>query len=105
MQRCKFIGSNMSGLLLKSNHVDSCDFSGSDISNSRIRNFHLVSNIFKDSSLKEAEFSGSHIKGCDFSGANFTGVVHKSCFLQKNMTCEFLKNGKADLTGITLLAS
>ena len=30
MQRCLFIASDMSGLLLKSNNVDGCDFSGSD---------------------------------------------------------------------------
>jgi len=31
MQRCMFIGSDLSELLLKSNNVDSCDFSGSHI--------------------------------------------------------------------------
>ncbi len=31
LQRCLFIGSDMSGLLLKSNHVEGCDFSESDI--------------------------------------------------------------------------
>ena len=76
MQRCQFIGSDMSGLLLKSNNVDSCDFSGSDISSSHIQSSNLVNNLFKDCSLKETEFSGSHINGCDFSGADFTGAVH-----------------------------
>ena len=84
MQRCKFIGSDMSGLLLKGNHVDSCDFSGSNISGSQLQNSHLVNNLFKDCSLEEAEFSKSHLKACDFSGADFTGVVFKSCSLQKN---------------------
>ena len=173
MQRCKFIGSYMSELLLKNNHVDSCDFSSSDISSSHIQNSYFNNNLFKDSSLKEAEFSGSYIKGCDFSRANFTGVEFKSggfenntvanavwnstsfidtqiadiifdstledCYFEncsfarvtfqnlklintffKNktlkrirfidcrtdrMTYEFLKNGKADLNGITLLTS
>lgn len=177
MQRCMFIGSDMSGLLLKTNNLDSCDFSSSDISSSHIQKSHLVNNLFKNCSLKEAEFSGSHIKGCDFSDADFTGVVLKSVSFEKNtlanavwnrtsfiatsisdivfdgtledcsfencgftrvtfqnstlintffknntfvkkkslkgirfidcqadrMTYEFLKNGKADLTGITLL--
>lgn len=171
MQRCKFIGSDMSGLLLKSNNIDSCDFSSSNISGSHIQSSGLENNLFKGSSLKEAEFSESHIKGCDFSGANFTGVKFKSSTFQENkvanavwnrtsfidtqitdtvfdgtmedcyfencvfnwvkfqnftlsntffknnrfkrirfidcqadrMTYEFLKNGKADLTGITLL--
>jgi len=171
MQRCKFIGSNLSGLLLKSNNVDTCDFSGSDFSGSRIQNTNLANNHFKDCLLKETEFSGSYICGCDFTGADFTGVVIKSGGIEKStiaevvwnhtsfiesyisdivfegtlddcyfencsfkrvtfqnsmlmntflknkslkgirfincqadrMTYEFLKNGKADLTGITLL--
>jgi uncharacterized protein YjbI with pentapeptide repeats len=74
MQRCKFIGSDLSGLLLKSNNVDSCDFSSSDISKSRIQGSNLLNNIFKDCSLKESEFSASNINGCDFSGADFTGT-------------------------------
>ncbi len=78
MQRCKFIGSDLSGLLLKSNNVDSCDFSGSDISSSHIQSSNLVNNLFKDCSLKETEFSESYINGCDFTGADFTGVEFKS---------------------------
>jgi len=74
MQRCKFNGSDLSGLLLKTNNVDSCDFSGSDISSSHIQSSNLGHNLFKDCSLKEAEFSGSNIDRCDFSGADFTGT-------------------------------
>lgn len=171
MQRCLFIGSDMSGLLLKRNNVNSCDFSSSDISSSHIQSSNLVNNLFKDCSLKETEFSESQIKSCDFSGADFTGASIKSGAFLKNtmanaiwnrtsfnavhlsdtvfdgkledgyfencaftrvtfrnstlintffknkslkrvrfidcqadrMTYEFLKNGKADLTGITLL--
>jgi uncharacterized protein YjbI with pentapeptide repeats len=84
MQRCLFIGSDMSGLLLKSNNVDSCDFSGSDISGSHIQNSNLLNNLFKDCSLTEVEFSGSNITGCDFSGADFTGASFKSGGLQNN---------------------
>ena len=171
MQRCKFISSDMSGLLLKSNNVNSCDFSSSEICNSHIQRSNLVNNLFRDCSLKETEFSGSYIMGCDFTGTDFTGAEFKSGGFQNNlmvnavwnrtsfnamqivdivfngtvedcyfenctfkkvtfqhstlinnffknkslkgirfidcqadrMTYEFLKNGKADLTGITLL--
>jgi uncharacterized protein YjbI with pentapeptide repeats len=105
MQRCLFIGSDMSGLLLKSNNVDTCDFSGSDFSSSHIQNSNLSNNLFKDcslnesdfsgsnimdcdfkgSSLKESEFSGSNLMGCDFSGADFTGAVFKSGGFQNNL--------------------
>jgi uncharacterized protein YjbI with pentapeptide repeats len=84
MQRCMFIGSDMSGLLLKNNNVDSCDFSGSDISGSLIQSSNLVNNLFKDCSLKETEFSGSYIMGCDFSGADFTGATFNSGGLRNN---------------------
>ncbi|MBK6964749.1 MAG: pentapeptide repeat-containing protein [Bacteroidales bacterium] len=181
MQRCLFVGSDLSGLLLKNNHVDGCDFSGSDFSNSHIQRSYLNKNNFKDCKLIETEFSESYLYGCDFTGADFTGVVIRSggfsgvtvksgdnekntisgavwnrtsfidtqiadvvftgpmddCYFEncaftrvifrnatlmntffKNkslkgirfigcladrMTYEFLKNGKADLTGITLL--
>lgn len=93
MKNCKFNGSAMSGLLLKSNSIDNCDFSNSDISDSQIRNSHLVNNLFIDCSLKGAEFSGSHIKGCDFSGADLNGVVFKSCDFQKNTMANAILNG------------
>jgi transcriptional regulator with XRE-family HTH domain len=84
MQKCKFIGSDLSGLLLNSNRVESCDFSSSDISSSNIQNSNLANNLFKDCLLKETEFSRSHINGCDFSGANFTGVAVKFGAFMKN---------------------
>jgi len=96
MQRCRFSGSDLSGLLLKSNNVDSCDFSGSDISNSRIQGSNLGNNIFKDCLLKGTEFSGSNIDRCDFSGANFTGTE----FSKSNIyDCNFTG---VDFTGMVI---
>jgi uncharacterized protein YjbI with pentapeptide repeats len=87
MQRCLFIGSDMSGLLLKSNNVVSCDFSGSDMSNSHLQSSNLGNNLFKDCKLKETEFSGSNISSCNFSGTDFTGAA----FLKSNHvdSCDF----------------
>jgi uncharacterized protein YjbI with pentapeptide repeats len=84
MQRCKFNDSDLSGLLLKTNNVDSCDFTGSDVSGSHIQHSNLGNNKFKDCSLKETEFSESYILGCDFSGANFSGASFKSGGFEKN---------------------
>lgn len=84
MVKCLFIGSEMSGLLLKSNNVAGCDFSGSDFTKSHIQNSHLADNKFNDCSLAETEFTGSYISGCDFSGADFTGVIVKSGGMEKN---------------------
>ena len=92
MQRCLFIGSDMSELLLKSNNVDSCDFSGSDISNSQIQSSNILNTLFKDCSLKETEFSRSYIMGCDFNSADFTGASFKSGGFQKNPMAKAVLN-------------
>jgi uncharacterized protein YjbI with pentapeptide repeats len=96
MQRCKFIGSDLSGLLLKSNNVDRCDFSGSDISGSRFEKSNLGHNLFNDCLLKETEFSESYIDRCNFSGANFSGSEFLKSFIYG---CNL--NG-ADFTGVTI---
>ena len=96
MQRCKFIGSDLSGLLLKNNNVDSCDFSDSDMSSSHIQNSNLANNILKNSSLKETEFSKSYINGCDFSGVNFNGTEFSASYIYG---CDL--NG-ADFTGVVI---
>ncbi|MEA4935626.1 MAG: pentapeptide repeat-containing protein [Paludibacter sp.] len=81
MQRCKFIGSDLSGLILRNNNVDSCDFSDSEISNSHIRGSNLLSNIYRDSTLKETKFSGSYINSCNFNGVDFTGTEFSTSFI------------------------
>lgn len=85
MLKCLFVGSEMSGLLLKNNNVAGCDFTGSDFSKSNIMNSNLADNKFNDCTFKETEFSGSYISGCDFSSADFTGVEIKSGGLEKNI--------------------
>lgn len=85
MNGCKFIASELSGLILEGNHVVSCDFTGADISSSQILNTSLVKNTFKNSSLAGSEVSKSHIKGCDFSEADLKGVKFKSGGFSKNI--------------------
>ena len=94
MQRCKFVGSDLTGLLLKGNNVDRCDFSGSDFGGSHIRVSNLANNLFKECSLKETEFSGSNINGCDFTGASFAGTEFTESFISG---CDFTG---ADFTGV-----
>jgi len=96
MQRCKFIGSDLSGLLLKNNNVDSCDFSSSDINSSHIQSSHLNNNIFKDCLLKETEFSRSYINICDFTRSNFTGTEFSESYIYG---CDFTG---ADFTGVVI---
>jgi len=84
MQKCLFIGSNMSGLILNSNNIDGCDFTDSDISNSQIQSSNLGNNVFKNCSLKETEFLKSNIHACDFTDADFTKAVFKFSNFMKN---------------------
>jgi uncharacterized protein YjbI with pentapeptide repeats len=85
MQRCKFIGSDLSGLLLKGNNVEGCDFSESNLIGSAIQRSYFVKNQFKDCRLNEAEFASSYISGCDFTGADFTGASFQSGGLEKSV--------------------
>jgi transcriptional regulator with XRE-family HTH domain len=92
MLRCLFIGSDLSGLLLKGNNVDSCDFSGSRLNGSNIQRSNLLNNLFRDCSLKEAEFTESHVMGSDFSGTDFTGATFKSGGFQNNTVTKSIWN-------------
>jgi uncharacterized protein YjbI with pentapeptide repeats len=96
MKGCKFIGSDLSGLLLKGNNVDSCDFSRSDFSSSKIRSSNLLNNKFHECSLKEAEFSRSNISGCDFSGVNFAETEFSESSIYG---CDFTG---ADFSGVVI---
>jgi len=84
LQRCKFVGSDLSGILLKNNNLENCDFSDSNLNQSNIQNSNLSKNSFKNCSLRETEFTRSYIEGCDFSFADFTETVFKSGGFAKN---------------------
>lgn len=95
LQNCKFIGSDLSGLLLSGNYVNGCDFSDSDLSKSHLKGSHLAKNTFKDCSLREAELSGSHISNSDFTDADFTGTVFTSGGFEKNTVSNAIWNQTA----------
>lgn len=84
MQRCLFVGADLSDLLLNSNNVDSCDFTNASLQRSRIHNSNLGGNSYKNCNLQEASFSKSNILSCDFSAADFTGASFKTSNFMKN---------------------
>jgi len=84
IKNCKLIGSDLSGLLLKSNKINNSDFSISNLSQCRFQTSELSGNNFKDSSLIEAEFLESKIIGCDFTAADFTKVFFCFSSFRKN---------------------
>lgn len=97
MQRCLFIGAEMSKLLLSNNNIDGCDFTDSDLSNCRIQSSMLDKNKFSNCLLKDAAFSKNFINECDFSGSDFTNVTLQSCYFTKSA----IKNAR--LTGTSFL--
>ena len=84
MLRCLFIGSDLSGLILKKNNVDGCDFSNSDLSKSQIHDSMLNKNSYKNCTLKETEFYKTFLNECDLSGADLTNATFKESFMTKN---------------------
>lgn len=96
MQRCKFIGSELAGLLLKGNNIERCDFSSSDLSGSQVQGSNIGQTVFNNCKLTEAEFTKSNIDKCDFTGANLSGTEFMKSFLYG---CDF--NG-TDFTGVII---
>lgn len=89
---CKFIGSDLSGIQLKGNNINKCDFSDSKIKGSKIQASHLMNNQFVNCNLIETEFSKSFLSGCDFTNADFTGVTIMSGGLEKSTIVNALWN-------------
>lgn len=84
MKNCKFIQSDLTGILLKSNNVDGCDFTNSEIQNSRIQSSNIGNNSFKKCHLNEAEISSSNILNNNFSEADLSGTTFSSSYVSKN---------------------
>lgn len=75
----------MSGLLLKNNNVEGCDFSESNLIGSSIQRTYFVKDHFNDCKLNDAEFTSSYISGCDLTSADLTGVTFQSGGLEKSI--------------------
>lgn len=104
IQRCLFIGSDMSRLELNNNNVENCNFSNSDFSNSQIQKSMLSKNSFVNCSITKSKFLKSYIENCDFSGADFTetefnsGGFGKNTIVNVKLNCtSFIDNGIQDV--------
>ena len=83
IERCRFVGSELSGLSLKGNDIKDSDFTKSDLSGCKILGSNLENSIFMESDFNTSEFSGCAVKNCDFSGANFSNALFKWSNVQK----------------------
>lgn len=101
MLNCKFIDSDLSELLLKSNNVNECDFSKSNFDKCQIQKSNLNNNVFIDSSLNEVEFSDNRINECNFSNTDFTKAqFFKSYFSNCNFTAANFTSTKIKFGGV-----
>jgi uncharacterized protein YjbI with pentapeptide repeats len=124
---CSLKGAEFSG-----SHIKDCNFSGADFSGATIKSSDFQKNTMTNTVLNRTSFITSHIsdiifdgtlencyfENCDFSKVTFQNSKLINTFfkcrslkrlrfidcLADRMTYEFLKNGKADLSGITLTA-
>jgi uncharacterized protein YjbI with pentapeptide repeats len=93
LQRCKFVGSDLSNLLLKGNNIDRCDFSRCDFSQSQVLDSNLTGNSFQACRLHATTFSGSFVGGSDFAGADFTGAIFRAGGMEKCILEHAIWNG------------
>lgn len=100
IQRCLFVGSDMSNLKLNSNYIKDCDFLNSDFSSGQVQNSIISNNNFIDSIIRNSKFVRSFIEGCNFSRADFTETEFLSGSFGKNAMenvrlnrTSFLNNG------------
>ena len=85
IQKCLFIGSELSGLHLNNNIVADSDFTSSDISRSHVHSSILGKCSFSNCTLAETEFSKSVIGDCNFSDADLTKTTFRSSSFGKNI--------------------
>ena len=112
-------------------HIKGCDFSGADFTGAVIKSCALLKNsmasalwnrtafyttqftdIVLDGTMKDCSFENCEFTRLTFQNATLTDTFFKGKSLKRirfidckadKMTYAFLKNGKADMTGITLL--
>ena len=75
--KCRFVGSELSGLTLRGNNIRHSDFTDSDLSVCKFSGVNLENSIFANCDLRGSALSGNNIMNCDFSGANLTNATYK----------------------------
>lgn len=126
-----FINASFIDAVLETSEIRDCDFSNANLSgievstsefrNNKIENVNWQHASFKDTQFTEIIFSGlleeCSFTRCAFSKTTFKNATFKNSFFKYSdlkrvefidchadkLTYEFLKNCKANLTGITLL--
>jgi uncharacterized protein YjbI with pentapeptide repeats len=118
---CDFTGADFTGVAIKSGGLTGVVVKSGGLEKNTIANAVLNRTSFIDTQIADIVFAGT-LEDCYFENCVFTRVTFQNATLintffknkslkrirfidcqADRMTYEFLKNGKADLTGITLL--
>ncbi len=94
IKNCKFLNSELSGLIFKGNNIQNSDFSNSDLSKSEFLASNISKNNFQNSTFIDAKFEASEINNCNFSNSNLSAVEFKNSEFRKNI----IENTKWNLT-------
>ncbi|MCL2747473.1 MAG: pentapeptide repeat-containing protein [Oscillospiraceae bacterium] len=81
--KCRFVASEMSGLVIRGNNIEDSDFSRADLSGCRFSGANVSRSVFVECNFRRSVFSRSNINNCDFSGADLTGVTSKWCNIKR----------------------
>jgi uncharacterized protein YjbI with pentapeptide repeats len=104
LKNCKFMNSDLSGLLLEKNNIELCDFSGSDLRDSKIQSSNILNDQFDRCSFIDAKLIKSNIEKCNFTGADFSGAEIQESNLESNTVKEvvwkFTKFLKANISNM-----
>ncbi len=104
MKNCKFMNSDLSGLILEKNNIEICDFTASDIRDSKIQISNLSKNQFSNCSFIDAKFFKNNIEKCDFTEADFSGAemleVNFENNVVKDVTWKFTMFKKTNLSNV-----
>lgn len=111
IKNCNFSKVNFSGVEFKTSELKNCiienavwnlsSFKLSHISNA-VFNGSIEECSFENCSFTKVTFKNATITNTFFKGKKLKGIQFIDCQADR-MTYEFLKNGKADLSGLTLL--
>lgn len=104
IKNCKFMNSDLSGLILGKNNIELCDFSNSDIRDSKIQSSNLSNNQFINCSLIDAELLKNNIEKCDFTKADFSGTeileLNFETNIVKDAVWKFTKFKKSNISNL-----
>lgn len=105
MRNCKFLNSDLSGLILGKNNIELCDFSGSNMRDCKIQLSNLLNDNFKDCSLIDTVFYKNNVEKCQFTKADFSGTEITESNLEKNIfedvVWKFTKFLKSNISNTT----